>query len=86
MKQKAPQPVLLEADIDRRRSDIPERPLTVLEAASFIESMSAELRALARGVKLDTLAYFLEMARLEASAEVARLAELERKPGLTGGG
>lgn len=84
MKNKAPELVPFEAEIDGRRDDIPERPMTPLEAASFIESMSAELRAMARGAKLDALAYFLEMVRLEASTEVVRLAGLERKPGPAG--
>lgn len=60
---------------DGQDDRIPERPMTALEAASFIESMAAELRSMARGTKLETLSYFLEMARLEASAEVERQAK-----------
>lgn len=52
----------------------PRRPTSALEAASFIESMTAELRGIARAAKLDTLGYFLEMARIEASGEVIRIA------------
>ncbi|WP_336813232.1 hypothetical protein [Bosea sp. MMO-172] len=54
--------------------DIPMRPMSPLEAASFIEGMAAELRIMARNTKLSALSYFLEMARIEASAEVERLA------------
>ena len=50
------------------------RPMSPLEAASFIEGMTAELRVMARNTKLSALSYFLEMARIEASAEVERLA------------
>lgn len=53
---------------------IPSRPMSPLEAASFIESMAAELRIMARNTKLSALSYFLEMARIEASAEIERLA------------
>jgi hypothetical protein len=48
--------------------------MSPLEVASFIEGMSAELRIMARDARLTTLAYFLEMARIEACAEVERLA------------
>ena len=52
-----------------------ERPLSPFEAASFIEGMTAELRRMARNAKLDTLSYFLEMARIEASAQIEQIAE-----------
>lgn len=42
-----------------------------LEAALYIEALSSELRAIAREADLSTLAYFLEMARIEASIQVA---------------
>ncbi|BCB20007.1 hypothetical protein [Bosea sp. ANAM02] len=58
--------------------DVPIRPMSPLEAASFIEGMAAELRIMARNTKLSTLSYFLEMARIEASAEVERLASPSR--------
>lgn len=48
--------------------------MSPLEAASFIEGMAAELRIMARNTKLSALSYFLEMARIEASAEIERLA------------
>ncbi len=55
-------------------SRVPHVPLTALEVATFIESMTAEMRAMARGVRLDTLCYFLEMARVEASIQVEQIA------------
>lgn len=42
------------------------------ETAAYIESLSAELRAMARGAGLESLAYFLEMVRIEASIQVER--------------
>lgn len=54
--------------------EIPTRPMSPLEAASFIEGMAAELRIMARNTKLGALSYLLEMARIEASAEIERLA------------
>ena len=74
MKQKLSKFISLEADSDDRSDDIPNRPMSPLEAASFIEGMAAELRIMARNTKLSALSYFLEMARIEASAEVERLA------------
>jgi hypothetical protein len=35
--------------------------------------MSAELAAMARGANLDLLAYFLDMARVEATSSVRKL-------------
>lgn len=40
-----------------------------IEVSRFIAQISAELAAMARGSKLDVLAYFLEMAHLEAVSE-----------------
>ena len=75
MKQKLSKLIALESEPDRRGDDdIPSRPMSPLEAASFIEGMAAELRIMARNTKLSALSYFLEMARIEASAEVERLA------------
>ena len=75
MKQKVSKLIALESETDRLGDDdIPDRPMSPLEAASFIESMTAELRMMARNTKLSALSYFLEMARIEASAEVERLA------------
>ena len=75
MKHKVSKLVSLES-IAREGDDaeISMRPMSPLEAASFIEGMAAELRIMARNTKLSALSYFLEMARIEASAEVERLA------------
>lgn len=43
-----------------------------LEVASYVETLSAELRLLAKAADLGSLAYFLEMARLEASIQIER--------------
>jgi hypothetical protein len=43
-----------------------------LEVASYIEILSAELGEMAKAAELKSLAYFLEMARLEASIQVER--------------
>lgn len=45
-----------------------------LEVALYIESISAELGVMARESKLEGLAYFIDMARIEASIQVARRA------------
>lgn len=66
---------ILPYDRGERNPALPERPLSALEVATFIEGMSAELRLMARGAKLEALAYFLEMARIEASAQIETLAE-----------
>jgi len=79
IKPKARKPVPPEPDLDEQDDNIPDRPMTALEAASFIESMVAELRGMARGTRLDALSYILEMARIEASAEVERLAKSDGK-------
>ena len=42
-----------------------------LEVATYIETLTTELRAMARSAGLGTLAYFLEIARLEASAQIS---------------
>ena len=44
------------------------------EAARYIGQMTGEMALLARGARLDTLAYFLEMARIEAQTMASRLA------------
>ncbi|QEL22451.1 hypothetical protein FQV39_07635 [Bosea sp. F3-2] len=79
IKPKARKLVPPEPDLDEQDDNLPDRPMTALEAASFIESMAAELRGMARGTKLETLSYFLEMARIEASAEVERLVKSNGK-------
>ena len=47
---------------------------TQREVAGYIEGLTAGLRAMAQSADLDSLAYFLEMARLEASIQGERLA------------
>jgi hypothetical protein len=43
------------------------------DAADYIAQMAAELAQIARTAKLDALAYFLEMARIEARTCLRRL-------------
>lgn len=43
------------------------------DVAAYIEHLAADLRVMSQSVNLDSLAYFLEMARLEASIQVERL-------------
>jgi len=74
MKDKVSKLIALKSDSDEEDDEISGRPMSPLEAASFIEGMAAELRTMARNTKLCALSYFLEMARMEASAEVERLA------------
>ena len=38
--------------------------------AEYIESICVELRMLARAAKLETLVYFLDMARIEATIQI----------------
>ncbi|WP_156323594.1 hypothetical protein [Bosea sp. AAP35] len=45
---------------------------TPREVAGYIEGLTASLRGMAQAAKLDSLAYFLEMARLEASIQRER--------------
>ncbi|TAJ30208.1 hypothetical protein [Bosea sp. (in: a-proteobacteria)] len=59
-------------------AQVADLPLSALEVATFIESMTAELRLMARGVRLDTLCYFLEMARVEASIQIEQIAARPR--------
>ncbi len=42
------------------------------EVALYVSQMTAELSALARCAKLDVLAYFLDMARVEAASVMVR--------------
>ncbi|WP_306225496.1 hypothetical protein [Bosea beijingensis] len=79
MKHKVSKLISLESDPEGRNDEVRNRPMTPLEAASFIEGMAAELRIMARNTKLSTLSYFLEMARIEASAEIERLASPSRE-------
>ena len=42
------------------------------EVARYVAQMSTELGGMARSAKLDLLAYFLDMARVEASIQIER--------------
>ncbi len=44
-----------------------------LESARYIAQMSGELAVIARSANLDLLAYFLEMARVEATSSIRKL-------------
>ena len=66
---------ILPYDDDARRAVLPAPPLSPFEVAAYIEGMAAELRVMARSAKLDALSYFLEMARIEASAQIEIIAE-----------
>ncbi len=77
MTQKAPDPVPPVGDPDG--DDVSQRPLTPLEIASFVKSMAAEMRLMTRDAKLNALSYFLEMVRVEASAEIVRLAKTSER-------
>jgi hypothetical protein len=57
---------------------LPEPPTAdddelALESARYIAQMAAELASMARGAHLELLAYFLEMARMEATSSVRKL-------------
>jgi len=56
------------------RAEIPVLPATQSEVAGYIEGLTENLRRMAQAAGLDGLAYFLEMARLEASIQSERLA------------
>ncbi len=51
---------------------------TQLQVASYIEEISLELGVMARTARLDSLAYFIDMTRLEA--EIARRSCEAQKP------
>ena len=59
-------------EVDRAGEEAAPRLALRLDVAVYIESMSAELRQMARSANLDALAYFLEMARLESSLQITR--------------
>lgn len=65
-----------EAGAARPGEDVPEAvpEITPLDAARYLAEMTAELSRFARRYELSTLAYFLEMAHIEA-ADQARLLE-----------
>jgi len=51
-----------------------------LEVAGYIEVLVAELRLMAQSAQLESLAYFLDMTRQEAAAQVQRLARCGPDP------
>lgn len=51
----------------------PADPALAVEAARYIAQMSTELASIARNSNLDLLAYFLDMARVEATSSVRKL-------------
>jgi hypothetical protein len=57
----------------------PLDPQIIADTADYIAKMSAELVSLAQSAKLELLAYFLDMARMEAISEV-RERDLKQKP------
>jgi hypothetical protein len=58
-------------DSEDRAETIPE--IAPLDAARYIGEMTAELARFARRHDLSTLAYFLEMAHIEASDQARQL-------------
>jgi hypothetical protein len=51
-----------------------------LQVAFYIEEISLELRALARSARLESLAYFIDMAHVEAESTRRRCEAQMRKP------
>jgi hypothetical protein len=51
----------------------PTDPTLALESAQYIAQMSGELASMARNANLDLLAYFLDMARVEATSSARKL-------------
>jgi len=45
------------------------------EVAIYVSQMAGEMAAMARSARLDLLAYFLEMARIEANAHSGKINE-----------
>lgn len=57
-----------------KRDEMHSPRATQRDVAGYIEGLAASLRVMAHAADLDSLAYFLEMARLEASIQGERLA------------
>lgn len=51
----------------------PADPVLAAQSAQYIAQMSGELADMARKVNLDLLAYFLDMARVEATSSIRKL-------------
>ena len=45
------------------------------EVATYVSQMAGEMAVMARSARLDLLAYFLEMARIEANANSGKINE-----------
>ncbi|PSC02804.1 hypothetical protein SLNSH_22025 [Alsobacter soli] len=50
----------------------PQEPAATEDIARYIAQMTTEMAALARSANLDLLAYFLEMAKIEANVTARR--------------
>lgn len=64
------------ADDDELESDIiapAVNPYQAEQVALYISQMVGEMAAMARSARLDLLAYFLEMARIEATARSGKI-------------
>jgi hypothetical protein len=67
----------------RGQPKVPESPPAYAarsEVAGYIEGLVAEMRHMAHSAHLDSLAYFLEMARLEAAIQAQRLSQCGPDP------
>jgi hypothetical protein len=53
--------------------NLPARPIKPESAAAYIADLTTELAALARGCRLEILAYLLDIAQLEAENAARRL-------------
>jgi hypothetical protein len=63
-----------------RRDAMVDAAKLQLDVALYIEALSADLRAMAKTADLRTLAYFLEMVRMEASIQVENHAHARGVP------
>ena len=52
--------------IDRNRTE---------DVAAYVSQMAGEMASMARSARLDLLAYFLEMARIEANANSGKISD-----------
>jgi hypothetical protein len=69
---------LLVDDLDENGAEITTPSVTPYQAeqvALYLSQMTGELAAMARSARLDLLAYFLEMARIEATARSGKTTE-----------
>lgn len=70
---------MAEDGVDARRGHV-DRDGTSYQTASYIAEITTELAELARGAKLDLVAYLLDIAQLEAATTVRREATPRRGP------